>query len=347
MHGDSPRLGFVLICESVADDGGTQSALRASKARVTGGVLRVGRQLPSASRWVPCGAERKLIGHFPLTVAEQRLCVPKHAAPLLRRSEASRIRRWWVHGPSAARPSGETGRPAAPERRCVIFVSPIRLLSWMDRSHRIGRRASPSVGDATGLVTQKLYADGRGPCYTYTDDGNLATRTWARGVTTSYAYDAWGTLDLATDNPWRFSCEYEYEGIQCVGYNFRIYNTECSQWTTREPIGEIMASNLYSFNENEAMAKTDSLGLLSYVAESGCSPKCDSEVQEIISALVAAKLTATSNVQAILHELIHRSGLFADEIEYDAKNFRKDKAVVKISQILVKGTKLRCKGYGE
>ena len=92
--GDSLHLGFVLICESVADDGGTQSALRASKARVTGGVHRVGRQFPSASRWVPCGAERKLIGHFPLSVAEQRLCVPKHAAPLLRRSEASRIR-WW------------------------------------------------------------------------------------------------------------------------------------------------------------------------------------------------------------------------------------------------------------
>ena len=64
-----------------------------------------------------------------------------------------------------------------------------------------------------------------------------------------------------------------------------------------------MASNLYSFNENEAMAKTDSLGLLSSVAGSGCSPKCDSEVQEIISALVAAKLTATSNVQAILEEV--------------------------------------------
>ena len=72
VHGDSPRLSFVLICESVADDGGTQSALRASKARVTGGVLRVGRQLPSASRWVPCGAEQELIGHFPLTVAEQQ-----------------------------------------------------------------------------------------------------------------------------------------------------------------------------------------------------------------------------------------------------------------------------------
>ena len=196
--GDSLHLGFVLICESVADDGGTQSALRASKARVTGGVLRVGRQIPSASRRVPCGAERKLIGHFPLTVAEQRLCVTKHAALLSRRSEASRIRRWWGRCPSAARPFGETGRPATPERRCVILLPPIRLLSWMDRLHRIGRRASPSVGEATGLVTQKLSADGRGPCYTYTNDGNLATRTWARGVTTSYTYDACGSLTSTT-----------------------------------------------------------------------------------------------------------------------------------------------------
>ena len=50
---------------------------------------------------------------------------------------------------------------------------------------------------ATGLLTQKLYADGKGPSYTYTPDGSagrsgfkLATRTWARGVETLYSYDA-------------------------------------------------------------------------------------------------------------------------------------------------------------
>ena len=31
-----------------------------------------------------------------------------------RRSDASRIRRWWVRCPSAVRPPGETGRLAAP-----------------------------------------------------------------------------------------------------------------------------------------------------------------------------------------------------------------------------------------
>ena len=30
--------------------------------------------------------------------------------------------------------------------------------------------------------------------YTYTDDVKLATRTWARGIVTTYAYDGWGKL---------------------------------------------------------------------------------------------------------------------------------------------------------
>jgi YD repeat-containing protein len=40
----------------------------------------------------------------------------------------------------------------------------------------------------TGLLTNKLYADGLGTAYTYTPDGKLATRLWARGITTTYAY---------------------------------------------------------------------------------------------------------------------------------------------------------------
>jgi RHS repeat-associated protein len=42
--------------------------------------------------------------------------------------------------------------------------------------------------EATGLLTNKVYADGKGTAYTYTPDGKLATRLWARGVTTTYAY---------------------------------------------------------------------------------------------------------------------------------------------------------------
>ena len=48
--------------------------------------------------------------------------------------------------------------------------------------------------EATGLLTNKLYADGKGPTYTYTVGGNLARRTWARGITTDYGYDLLGQL---------------------------------------------------------------------------------------------------------------------------------------------------------
>ena len=50
--------------------------------------------------------------------------------------------------------------------------------------------------EATGLVTNKVYADGKGPRYDYTPDGKLATRTWARGIVTTYSYDDNGSLTL-------------------------------------------------------------------------------------------------------------------------------------------------------
>ena len=73
-----------------------------------------------------------------------------------------------------------------------------------DKAHAIadGIKTVPAAGDtttwlrdeATGLVTNKVYADGKGPTYTYTPDGRLATRTWARGIVTTYSYDDNGSL---------------------------------------------------------------------------------------------------------------------------------------------------------
>ncbi len=42
--------------------------------------------------------------------------------------------------------------------------------------------------DATGLLTNKTYADGKGTSYSYTGDGKLQTRIWARGITTTCSY---------------------------------------------------------------------------------------------------------------------------------------------------------------
>ncbi|MCH7229097.1 RHS repeat-associated core domain-containing protein [Haloferula sp. A504] len=49
-----------------------------------------------------------------------------------------------------------------------------------------------------GFMTRKEYADDEGTDYTYTAAGRLATRTWARGVVTTYGYDDGGRL-VSTD----------------------------------------------------------------------------------------------------------------------------------------------------
>ncbi|MFA6662220.1 MAG: hypothetical protein WCS56_04225 [Bacilli bacterium] len=48
--------------------------------------------------------------------------------------------------------------------------------------------------EATGLLTNKLYADGNGTSYTYTETGKIQTRTLARGKTTTYVYNNLGQL---------------------------------------------------------------------------------------------------------------------------------------------------------
>jgi len=48
--------------------------------------------------------------------------------------------------------------------------------------------------ETTGLLTNKLYADGNGTSYTYTETGKIHTRAWARGKTTTYAYGNLGQL---------------------------------------------------------------------------------------------------------------------------------------------------------
>jgi RHS repeat-associated protein len=45
-----------------------------------------------------------------------------------------------------------------------------------------------------GFLASKIYPDGKGPAYTYFASGRLKTRTWARGITTSYNYNNAGDL---------------------------------------------------------------------------------------------------------------------------------------------------------
>ena len=59
--------------------------------------------------------------------------------------------------------------------------------------------------EASGLVIAKTDANNKSVTYTYTIDGKLATRTWARGLVTTYAYSSTTgellNIDYADDTP--------------------------------------------------------------------------------------------------------------------------------------------------
>ena len=94
-----------------------------------------------------------------------------------------------------------------------VYGNRTSMTTYRDESETAGDTTTWIFDEATGLVTQKLYADGQGPCYTYTDDGKLATRTWARGVTTSYTYDAWGNLTSTTYSDGTPSVTFAYNAL--------------------------------------------------------------------------------------------------------------------------------------
>ena len=74
---------------------------------------------------------------------------------------------------------------------------------------------------ASGSMTNKVYADGKGPSYTYTPDGKLAQRTWARGIVTDYAYNNWGSLTntVYSDGTPTVSLSYDAFGRQTEAHD--------------------------------------------------------------------------------------------------------------------------------
>jgi len=76
----------------------------------------------------------------------------------------------------------------------------------------VGDKTTWMYEDATGLLLQKLDAANQGPTYTYGPGGRLATRTWARGGTTTYGYDdATGEL---------LSVDYSDPGTPDIAYTY-------------------------------------------------------------------------------------------------------------------------------
>ena len=99
-----------------------------------------------------------------------------------------------------------------------IFGNKTTMMTYRNES------LGPDSGDVTtwlydiasSSMTNKVYADGKGPSYSYTPDGKVSRRTWARGIITDYAYDGWGNLTntVYSDNTPTVSLFYDAFGRQ-------------------------------------------------------------------------------------------------------------------------------------
>ena len=109
-----------------------------------------------------------------------------------------------------------------------------------------GDTTSWEYDEATGLLLAKTYADGKGPEYTYTPNGSLATRTWARGVVTTYSYDGWNSLTNTAYSDGTPSIALAYDAM---GRQVSATDVSGTTITTYNDYGEIVSeatTGLYS-----------------------------------------------------------------------------------------------------
>ena len=94
-----------------------------------------------------------------------------------------------------------------------IYGNTVTMTTFRDESQTNGDVTTWLYDEPSGLVTNKLYADGKGPSYAYTPNGNLTARTWARGVATDYAYDGWGSLTNTVYSDGTPSVSFAYDAL--------------------------------------------------------------------------------------------------------------------------------------
>lgn len=101
-------------------------------------------------------------------------------------------------------------------------------------------------------------------------------------VAAAYEYDPFGNTLQATGaysaaNPFRFSGKYAEQETGLIYYGYRYYNPQIGRWISRDPIEEADGINLYGFVGNDAIGKTDVLGLFTDqdIIESNISYSCN------------------------------------------------------------------------
>lgn len=94
-----------------------------------------------------------------------------------------------------------------------IYGNRVTMTTYRNEASQSGDTTTWVYDVGSGLVIRKVYADGNGPSYTYTPEGKLSSRTWARGIVTNYAYDGWGNLVSTTYSDGTPAITYSYDAL--------------------------------------------------------------------------------------------------------------------------------------
>ncbi len=102
-----------------------------------------------------------------------------------------------------------------------------------------------------GWLTNKAYADGKGPSYLYTASGRPSKRVWARGLETTYMYSTLGDLEkiiYSDTNTPSMTNTYDRRGRkvairQALGTNWLSYHD--SGLLSSESFGSVVVTNVF------------------------------------------------------------------------------------------------------
>jgi RHS repeat-associated protein len=127
------------------------------------------------------------------------------------------------------------------------------MKTWQNFVGNSGTATTTWVYDGyRGFLTNKTYDGGSpGPGYTYTSGGRLATRVWARGITTTYNYDNAG-------------------GLATIAYSDGVTSSMTNTYdrlgrTTQVGTGNLVSQ--YNYNlANELLVETNTAGILAGLA---------------------------------------------------------------------------------
>jgi RHS repeat-associated protein len=128
------------------------------------------------------------------------------------------------------------------------------MTTWTNFASNAGAAVTTwNYDDSRGFLTNKAYADGKGPNYTYTSAGRLKTRNWVRGITSTYGYDNAGGLSTVSYSDSTPGLGYGYDR---QGHQIAVTNgaTVCN-WTFND-LGQ-MTSESYTGGPLDGVSVTN------------------------------------------------------------------------------------------